>query len=476
MSTTHHYIGTAIASLFLVLGCRHLEPAASLNQANGVSIRRVSTVDAPVTGNAEKWIDFVWGKQLPGIVDVNDEAYAPVFYPCSFQTAPMEYCMFLTKNGQRFSDVLHMAKDFLPNDLAGKYGYQPPMVLHHQGEIFVAYSLQAETSHSWLSPTKQVSVINLVSIGTGDTTGSWRHRARFVTKPDETLNYLGGAIGRDGTIYIAGAQGSHGDPALQLLSIPPPYATFSSDTVAVYSNRLNQALYTQVVVNGENDIVLATTLGFVPPAGTVCADGKPPEYLNYKNFIVYKGRPGATFQALESDGTPDFIANGVGDPCTGRGNFRLPLASWYDKPSDKTFVLYDSRTRQPDGSLKMEFILRDVNDHGFRVDLGQKIHYPAGFMKGSIDVTRLGDQYVILALGLSPQDTHILAVTTRDFSTFSAPTVAKIDDVFGRIMGVKTVSPGKNGSDTSRALFYFERPDPARDTRTFEMHDITPAL
>lgn len=411
--------------------------------------------------NSKIHVPVGWGYMDPMILTKDGNQYAITMSACDAidsVTYGRTYCLSVIRNGYEVvSQSLSMANTI--HGLAD-YAYQTPILFTYGGEIHVAYWAQVGGK----------STINIASASFGASyPWPWQLRGSFSSIEGTSTNYLGGAIGPDGTLVLTSITTEGESRRLDIFSSAFPYTQINaSGSVATFSSAHWSPLYSHVTVAANGTIEILTTLA----NGTNCSETGV-SYTAYKNVVQYRGTLSGGFIGAWSDGASDVALNpeSNGDNCY-FNNSRFPLDLFHDQSTATTYSIYkasdlDKLNAQgkfaSNGSYKSKIKLVSSKGGLLVDDLGK---YFTNF-KSSVDIdavsmTKLSTgEFVFIANNraatLLNLANHLNIVTTKDFKIFSATWVYSTP--FGPGHSVKVAQPYKNGGDLSPHLDFFHGGD-----------------
>lgn len=400
-----------------------------------------------------------WGYHAPNLVLVDGVAYATVFYPCD-PSDRQGYCFGVFADGAQVGGAVDMRADFAPLGFTPTQAYQPPSLFHEGGELFAAYVVGGFVGG------QVAAAVQLVRLSISSP--SWELAATHLMPANQTLGYLGGAMGPGGSIVVGGWALLQADAspaslphALEFLRIAPPYTNWSPPfDLLMFNGPAFQPLYPHVVVHGDTDF----------SAMTVLANGQSCEGIggvptNYKNVASYRATFGVGSTPVWSDAAGDAVQSPAtnGSPCLWNNqrfglDFLLDDAStaWsIQRAQDLTAIMPPPNEHLSNGRFELRFELRQG---GSLVNAALGDAFAPVLVPESIDAisfTRLADgRWALVANergnAIDGGSEDIAIVSTTDFVEFSEAFALPTE--FGAGHSVGLVKPDKNGSDAPADL------------------------
>lgn len=395
-----------------------------------------------------------WGYMDPMVVVKGNDFYVPILIPCDDTSSATRkvYCLYISKNGSSLlsQSALRLGAGGGDTPLES---FQPPSIFLNGNLLLVGY---------WYQDQNNVSSYALDGIDVTSPNPGWSRYATHKTTSG-TFNYTGAAMGRDGTIYVAGALDTTSQKSLNLIRIQPPYTAFEGpQTVYSYSGTSYWSLYPHVVVTDTNEVHVLFNLyngNICPSAGYA--------YTSYKVAAQYKGVWGQSFQGVWSDAPADTLAG----PLTNGSNCnyhaaRFPLDLLYSRPLGATFAIIrkeDQPTALPNATsppsdienYTQRFVL--YRNGAIRsADLGAAFAsiFPTSKDIDAMSMTQLADGTFVLFANSRSTLGSFGVVTTKDFVTFS-PAQSIATNNFGAGHSILVGKSYKNTqSNVNRVVYY----------------------
>jgi hypothetical protein len=431
--------------------------------------------DRPKTKNGYE-VDLGWGFMQPHIVLHAGDQYAVSWFPCT-QPADGRYCAYILKNGYRFSALLNLSEQFIPDGFVGGGSYQPPLLFISGYELFLVYSVFAR-------PTTGVfedrSILNMVALNVTNP-GTWYKRATFENEYGEFTNYLGGAMSNNGEIFIAGYDrgGNHGSAyRLGAFSISPPYHQwYPKQFILGWSDSAFVPSYPHVIIRNDNSAEVLFALANTRACHT------ENDYNPYKQVMSVR-TPSLTqvspvtlnFSSLSADAAANPQSNG--NPCLFR-SVRFPTDLFYDSSTDTSYAVvrewdlpsedlinpYLTDSQQDENFQTHYRVYKNgveiLGGNGIPIDFAQLFgplsQWSNGKWINSLAISELDSGKFVLIANNSGNvldlTTQIPIVTTNDFIYFTAPTI--FPSGFGTGSSVSLLKPNKNGKFFVPTLHFY---------------------
>jgi hypothetical protein len=399
----------------LACGNRQSETTVYLNdprESEVAEVTRPFSFSASSASLAQRDLPSVvpagWGMMSPQVIQDGDTTYVPMLRGCDDD--PASACMDVMRDGATSIS----ARPLRLGDDTQAVSYQPPnLFLFERSVVSVSWHL-ADGVHSRIA----VDVLDLDS-----PERAWRRSARI----EAHLNYLGGAMSRDGVIFIAGWTGAN-DNTLSMLRIAPPYSQIDGpQTVADYNGRLQfQPLYPHVLVRDDGSISVLSTL----ENGIAC--DPTVNFTAYKASSVFEGRWGSPFREVWSEGAQDTLDGSNGSDCRW-GDRRFPTAYLLAPSDDRAYaVILAADVNQPSSGFPVISNRNVTQRVEVRADgriLSRDISaafapvFRNALTIDAVALSQRGDGVFVLVAnnrGATPRGPTFSAVTTtRDFRSFT---------------------------------------------------------
>ena len=369
------------------------------------------------------------GYNKPSVLEVGDKILTSAFYPCSSAT-PRIGCFRVLRiqNGMAIHHTaeLNLGVDFGDRAIIDS-AVEAPVLIARGDEIIAAYLVGLSAG------TNQLRVVRAPLDGTG----GWSLVASHAT----TAQHLGGALARDGAIYLAAnvttAPAQH---SLGMFRLPPGGGVLEYST----KHGLAQGVLPStphVAVDAGGRIRVTSSYGHDESCG----------YRTMRNILEMRGfwsdSPFARsweFSATDySQGT-----SGVPDHCSDR---YMRFASDFIVSGETTYTIV--RVNDPIGDdqafSQSDLLFVSGSQGAAKIDVTSIMRLVTDQRFSHLSLTKIGDRFAIVG-GFGSK---IAVALTKDLKNFEGPFV--FDAPNGSGSSIRLNQPWKNGSTGSRLILWF---------------------